>query len=93
MLPLYILTTGIAITLALVVAITIAPGKDFTHQQQTTEFIAKPSPPITDVFINIIPGNPVEAFAEGNMLQIIFFVIQENVPIACSNKQRITTEK
>jgi Na+/H+-dicarboxylate symporter len=72
---LYILTTGIAITLALVVAITIAPGKDFTHQQQTTEFIAKPSPPITDVFINIIPGNPVEAFAEGNMLQIIFFVI------------------
>lgn len=72
---LYILTTGIAITLALAVAITVAPGKDFNHQQQTTEFVAKPSPPLTDVLINIIPGNPVEAFAQGNMLQIIFFVI------------------
>ncbi|RLA16402.1 MAG: dicarboxylate/amino acid:cation symporter [Gammaproteobacteria bacterium] len=73
---LYILTTGIAITLALTVAITVAPGKDFNHHQQhTTEFVAKASPPITDVFINIIPSNPIAAFAQGNMLQIIFFVI------------------
>lgn len=72
---LYILTTGIAITLALTVAITVSPGKNFNQQQQTTEFVAKPSPPLTDVLINIIPGNPVEAFAQGNMLQIIFFVI------------------
>ena len=72
---LYILTTGLAITLALIVAITIAPGQDFNHQHSTTSFVAKPSPAITDVFINIIPGNPIEAFAQGNMLQIIFFVI------------------
>jgi len=72
---LYILTTGLAITLALAIAITIAPGQDFDHQQSSSSFVAKPSPPITDVFINIIPSNPVEAFAQGNMLQIIFFVI------------------
>lgn len=72
---LYILTTGIAITLALVVAITIAPGKNFTQQQSSTDFVVKSSPPITEVLINIIPSNPVEAFAQGNMLQIIFFVI------------------
>ncbi len=73
---LYILTTGIAITLALGIAITLAPGKDFNQQQQhATAFVAKASPPITDVFINIIPGNPIAAFAQGNMLQIIFFVI------------------
>ncbi|MEN8260704.1 MAG: cation:dicarboxylase symporter family transporter, partial [Pseudomonadota bacterium] len=39
------------------------------------DFTAKPAPPLTDVFINIVPGNPINAFAEGNMLQIIFFVI------------------
>ncbi|WP_428353733.1 dicarboxylate/amino acid:cation symporter [Methyloprofundus sp.] len=72
---LYILTTGIAITLALTIAITLSPGKDFTPPTANSEFVAKVSPPITQVLINIIPGNPVAAFAQGNMLQIIFFVI------------------
>ena len=72
---LYIFTTGLAVSLALTIAITLAPGKDFVNQQHTTEFVAKASPSITDVFINIIPSNPIAAFAQGNMLQIIFFVI------------------
>jgi len=72
---LYLLTTGMAITLALVVAILIAPGAGFEKAASTATFVAKPAPPLTDVFINIIPSNPVNAFAEGNMLQIIFFVI------------------
>jgi len=72
---LYLTTTGLAISLALVIAIAIAPGKDFKSQTISTEFVAKNSPPISDVFINLIPSNPIEAFAQGNMLQIIFFVI------------------
>ncbi|NOQ64065.1 MAG: cation:dicarboxylase symporter family transporter [Methyloprofundus sp.] len=72
---LYLLTTALAITLALVIAIVIAPGEGFKRGQSASTFVAKDSPPITDVFINIVPGNPVEAFAQGNMLQIIFFVI------------------
>ncbi len=72
---LYLSTTGLAITLALVVAIAIAPGKDFQSPSLSTEFVAKQSPAISDVFINLIPSNPINAFAEGNMLQIIFFVI------------------
>ncbi len=72
---LYLLTTAIAITLALTVAVILAPGEGFDHVANTSTFTPKPAPPLTDVFINIIPGNPVQAFAEGNMLQIIFFVI------------------
>jgi Na+/H+-dicarboxylate symporter len=72
---LYLFTTGIAITLALLVAIFVAPGEGFEHAAGTSAFIAKPAPPLTDVFINIVPSNPINAFAEGNMLQIIFFVI------------------
>jgi len=72
---LYLLTTGLAISLALFVAITLAPGQDFAQQQVSSQFVAKASPPISDVFINLIPSNPIEAFAQGNMLQIIFFVI------------------
>ncbi len=72
---LYILTTGLAITLALVVAILIAPGEGFEQVTGAASFTPKPAPPLTDVFINIVPSNPINAFAEGNMLQIIFFVI------------------
>ena len=73
---LYLITTGMAITLALIVAILVAPGEGFEQAAGTTSnFSPKPAPPLTDVFINIVPSNPINAFAEGNMLQIIFFVI------------------
>ncbi len=72
---LYLLTTGLAISLALTVAILISPGEGFDNAIAASSFTPKPAPPLTEVLINIVPGNPVQAFAEGNMLQIIFFVI------------------
>ena len=72
---LYILTTGVAIVLALLIAIIVAPGRGFERAATASSFTPTPAPPLTDVLINIVPSNPVNAFAEGNMLQIIFFVI------------------
>ena len=72
---LYLLTTGIAVTLALTIAILMGPGQGFEHDASLANYSAPPAPPLTEVFINIVPDNPVKAFAEGNMLQIIFFVI------------------
>ncbi len=72
---LYLFTTALAISVALTIAIIIAPGADFESAATAIEFTPKAAPPLTDVFINIIPSNPINAFAEGNMLQIIFFVI------------------
>jgi len=73
---LFLLTTTLAITLAISVAAAINPGKDFNLEQTTqTEFVAPEAPPLTQVLIDLIPSNPVAAFAEGNMLQIIFFTI------------------
>ena len=73
---LFIFTTALAITLAITVASLIGPGKGFDLAQSTqTEFIAKQAPPLSQVIINLIPSNPVAAYAEGNMLQIIFFTI------------------
>ncbi len=73
---LFLLTTTLAISLALLVSVTINPGKDFNLVQSTqTEFVAPEPPLITQVFIDLVPSNPVTAFAEGNMLQIIFFTI------------------
>lgn len=74
---LYLFTTAAAITLALVMAIMFAPGKSDGASPliDNTGFSVAPAPPLTEVFINIVPSNPVAAFANGEMLQIIFFVI------------------
>ncbi|PKM11879.1 MAG: dicarboxylate/amino acid:cation symporter [Gammaproteobacteria bacterium HGW-Gammaproteobacteria-3] len=72
---LYLATTGMAVTLALLVAIAAAPGQGFERIGALAEFTVAPVPPLAEVLIAIVPGNPVAAFAEGNMLQIIFFVI------------------
>lgn len=75
---LFLLTTTLAITLAITIAVTINPGKDFNMAQSAsaqTEFVAPEAPPLSQVLIDLIPSNPVAAYAEGNMLQIIFFTI------------------
>ncbi len=73
---LYMLTTAMAITLALTIAIIIGPGtSEETPMFQDSQFIVSDAPPLADVFINIVPSNPIHAFANGEMLQIIFFVI------------------
>ncbi|MDR4515152.1 dicarboxylate/amino acid:cation symporter [Nitrosomonas sp.] len=73
---LFLLSTALAISLAILVAVNIAPGKSFNFSQGTPDSFTVPeTPPITQVFIDLVPSNPVTAFAEGNMLQIIFFTI------------------
>ncbi len=72
---LFILTTALAITLAIGVAKVIGPGQGFELAEETREFTAPEAPPLTQVIIDLVPSNPVAAFAEGNMLQIIFFTI------------------
>jgi Na+/H+-dicarboxylate symporter len=72
---LFILTTALAITLAITVAGIVGPGQGFELTGEQGDFTAPVAPPLTEVIINLIPSNPVAAYAEGNMLQIIFFTI------------------
>ncbi len=75
---LYMLTTAIAIAMA----ITIAAGAGIGQGMElvtTASFAGKAAPPLTDVFISIIPTNPIKAMAEGDMLPLIFFSILAGV--------------
>ena len=72
---LFILTTALAITLAITVAGIVGPGEGFELTGDQGDFIAPVAPPLTEVIIDLVPENPVAAYAEGNMLQIIFFTI------------------
>jgi Na+/H+-dicarboxylate symporter len=73
-LSLYLMTTAIAVTLALTIATTINPGVGI-DLGVATEFVVKESPSLKQVLINIFPTNPLQAMAEGNMLQVIVFAI------------------
>ncbi len=82
----YLCTTAIAITIGLLLVNTLKPGKGLSPQTRTKleqtgrteadkriEAIKKPK--ITDTLLEIVPTNPVKAFTEAKMLQIIFFAI------------------
>ncbi|MFK8018878.1 MAG: dicarboxylate/amino acid:cation symporter [Pseudomonadales bacterium] len=73
-LGLYLMTTAIAITLALTAALIIQPGVGI-ELSTDSQYVAKEAPPLKQVIIDIFPSNPVEAMANGNMLQIIVFAM------------------
>lgn len=73
-LGLYLLTTAIAVSLALLTALWVMPGAGLTLPTETS-FVAREAPSLTETLINIFPTNPVRAMAEGNMLQIIVFAL------------------
>ncbi|WP_028117524.1 dicarboxylate/amino acid:cation symporter [Ferrimonas senticii] len=71
---LYLITTAIAISLALLAATLLQPG-DPLMAASAAGFEAKTAPGLSDVLIDLIPRNPMAALANGNMLQIIVFAI------------------
>ncbi len=77
---LYMVTTAIAITLALLVATMVQPGVGI-NLTSAAEFSAKDAPSLKEVIINIFPSNPVKAMAEGNMLQVIVFALLVGVAL------------
>ena len=78
---LYLLTTAIAISIALTLALIIEPGAGNTYQS-TSEYQSAEPPALKQVLVNIFPSNPVKAMAEGNMLQVIVFAILFGVAIS-----------
>jgi len=81
---LYMVTTAAAITLAILFALVFKPGKGVALD--AGEFVPKESPPMWDVLINLMPKNPIEAMAEGNMLQVIVFSLLLGIAISQSGE-------
>jgi len=80
---LYIGTTAIAISLAVSFALLVAPGEGLNLATEST-FVAKQAPSLGQVIINMMPTNPINAMAEGNMLQIIVFAVLFGIAMTLS---------
>lgn len=83
----YLFTTAMAIIIGLLLANVFHPGRGLpteTKEQLLTNYRAEATekieqalqkPSVADVLLDIIPTNPVRAFAEAEMLQVIFFAL------------------
>lgn len=69
----YLLTTAIAVAIAIGLAATILPMSVGQMDVSGVTFEAKESPSFVSVLIDMVPTNPIDAMAKGNMLQIIIF--------------------
>ena len=82
---LYLLTTAAAISLALLLGALIRPGDGIGLEAAQT-FSAAAAPSLKEVVIGIVPSNPVQAMAEGNMLQVILFALLFGLAVAYSGE-------
>lgn len=82
---LYVITTAIAISIAISFALIVAPGAGIELATDST-YTAKEAPSLAQVIINMMPTNPISAMAEGNMLQIIVFALLFGIAMAMSGK-------
>jgi len=79
---LYMLTTAVAITIGLLLANIIAPGEGVTIGEAAEKPDIQEAPPIKETLLNIVPENPIQAMAEAEMLQIIFFALFFGIAMA-----------
>ena len=84
---LYLLTTALAVTIALALAVFVSPGGDYILNSGGESFTARPPPLLSNVLTDLVPSNPIAAMADGNMLQIIVFAILFGVSMTLVREQ------
>ncbi len=70
---LYLLTTMLAVSFALAAGLLFSPGAN--TELAVADYTPSVAPPALEVLINMVPRNPFQALAEGNMLQVIVFAV------------------
>ncbi|MCF6435146.1 dicarboxylate/amino acid:cation symporter [Pseudoalteromonas sp. MMG022] len=82
---LYLMTTAIAITVAISLALIFAPGVG-QELPSNASYDAQQAPTLAQVIINMFPTNPISAMANGNMLQVIVFALLFGIAMALSGE-------
>ncbi|MGP4076138.1 dicarboxylate/amino acid:cation symporter [Halobacillus sp. K22] len=82
----FLVTTTIAISIALSLAYIFEPG-NINIDTADASYESEEAPGVVETFTGIIPTNPIQAMAEGNMLQIIAFSIFIGLALAILGKK------
>ncbi len=89
----YLVTSFIAITIGLIAGFIFSPGTGMSLE--INEAAAQPNETegVVQTLLNIIPLNPIEALATGNVLQIIFFSIFIGIGIQLVGEKANTVQR
>lgn len=81
----YLFTTALAVTIGLIAGNLFPVGQGLAFEMEALGEVETTS--VVDTFLNIVPTNPIQALADGNMLQVIFFAIALGIGIIlCGEK-------
>ena len=82
-LVLYLITTAIAIAIALFLAKFLKPGigMNLTEAASTGGEEIEEAPTLIETLVNIIPKNPIESLANGDKLQVIFWAFLTGIVV------------
>lgn len=86
---LYLTTTAIAITIGLFFAFLFKPGLNMGLEGfgQVSQSVSRETTSFTQLIFNIVPSNAFEAFASGNILQVIVFAVFVGLAIQFTKKK------
>lgn len=98
-LALYLVTTAMAITIGLVLANTLEPGRYLSAdaaEKLKVEFVGnvkqkiqqETSIDLIDTIVDIVPTNPFSAMANSEMLQVVFFAVIVGVTLTLVPKEK-----
>lgn len=78
----FILTTLVAISFGVFLAVSFKVGEEFDLKSSMTNgFVAKEAPALSDIVVGIVPDNVFGAMASGDMLQLITICILIGIAI------------
>jgi len=78
----FLVTTALAIIIALTLAAGIVHPGASIHIATETQYTPKEPPFIMDVIVRMMPKNPVQAMADGEMLQLIVIALLLGIALA-----------
>jgi Na+/H+-dicarboxylate symporter len=82
----YLATTAVAVTIGLIIATLLQPGAGAELAGAVPQAVAQPKPP-AEIFLGIVPTNPINALAQGDTLAIIFFALLFGVGVLAAGEQ------
>ncbi len=97
----YLMTTAVAISVGLLFANVFEPGS-FVNEETRDGFVAQFSdqanakidkahaPDVWDTVLNIVPQNPFNAIAQGNMLQVVFASLLVGIALTLIKREKAT---
>lgn len=87
----YLMTTALAVSVALSIGLLIKPGVGLDIEQvQTSDVAVSQSTSLADTLLNIIPKNVIGSMADGEMLPIIVFAVFTGIMLAKLGKKAST---